>query len=130
VRALSADPTADVIHYPILARSTLTRSSEGVKITAYSDTAMTISITDNPEGGYLIIKDAWYPGWVATVNGQPERVYRANVMFRAVHVPAGDSTVMLSFQPTMWAQALQIGVVMWGLWVLGVIVLGVAWRRA
>lgn len=127
VRDLAADPKADVIHYPILRRSTLPRYSDGVKVTAYSDTEMTISITDNPQAGYLIIKDAWYPGWVATVNGQPEEVYRANVMFRAVFVPAGDSTVTLSFQPPLWTQALQIGVVIWVVWgvmVVGLVVMG------
>jgi len=134
VRALSSDPTQDAIHVDWLAGlnrgdANLPRYTEGVKITSYSDTSMTIEITDNPQAGKLIIKDAWYPGWVATVNGQPEPVYRANVMFRTVFVPAGDSTVTLSFQPVLWAQALHIGVVMWGLWGVGVVLLGVAWRR-
>jgi hypothetical protein len=131
VRALSADPTADVIlsNGLIPIGEDLPRYSEGVKMTQYGDTEITISITDNPQEGYLIIKDAWYPGWTATVNGQTAPVSRANVMFRAVFVPEGDSIVILSFQPVLWTQALQIGVVMWALWGVGVVLLGVAWRR-
>jgi len=134
LRDLAADPSRDVIHIerPIthgLDRERHSRYSEGVKITSYDDTDMTISIKDNPQDGTLIIKEAWYPGWVAAVNGQPAPVERANVMFRAVQVPSGDSTVTLSFQPTLWARALQIGGVMWALWGLAIIVLGLALRR-
>jgi hypothetical protein len=52
-----------------------------------------------PNGGWLVLADADYPGWVATVNGQVVTIQRANIAFRAVEVPAGESTVVFSYQP-------------------------------
>ena len=49
---------------------------------------------------YLTGSDAYYPGWRATVAGQPAPLLRANHAFRAVPVPAGISEVVLRFVPT------------------------------
>src|SRR5205085_2122631 len=39
--------------------------------------------------GYVVVADAWAPGWTARVNAREAAVLRANVGFRAVAVPAG-----------------------------------------
>jgi hypothetical protein len=45
----------------------------------------------------LIMAEAWYPGWRATVNGMPVEVLPANVWMRAVRVPAGESRVEMHY---------------------------------
>jgi hypothetical protein len=45
----------------------------------------------------LVVAEAWYPGWRATVNGVPAEVLPANVWMRAVRVPAGASRVELHY---------------------------------
>ncbi|HXA80009.1 MAG TPA: hypothetical protein VNV14_01965 [Opitutaceae bacterium] len=45
----------------------------------------------------LVVAEAWYPGWRATVNGVPAEVLPANVWMRAVCVPAGESRVELHY---------------------------------
>jgi hypothetical protein len=45
----------------------------------------------------LVVAEAWYPGWRATVNGVPAEVLPANVWMRAVRVPAGESRVELHY---------------------------------
>jgi hypothetical protein len=45
----------------------------------------------------LVVAEAWYPGWRATVNGVSAEVLPANVWMRAVRVPAGESQVELHY---------------------------------
>ncbi|MGH9386882.1 MAG: YfhO family protein [Vicinamibacterales bacterium] len=45
----------------------------------------------------LVISNNHYPGWTATVNGQPSPLYRANYVSMAVRVPSGRSEVELQF---------------------------------
>jgi hypothetical protein len=47
--------------------------------------------------GLLILSDAHYPGWQATINGRSTTVYAANGLFRAVPVPAGEHDVTFLF---------------------------------
>jgi hypothetical protein len=49
--------------------------------------------------GWLVLSDVWYPGWRATVDGKVVPLDRANYLFEAVAVPAGDHLVQLSYQP-------------------------------
>jgi hypothetical protein len=57
-----------------------------------------VSVTvDHP--GYLVLADAWYPGWTATVDGKPTDVIRAEYYLRAVEIPAGEHTVVFRYRP-------------------------------
>ena len=49
--------------------------------------------------GYLIISDVWYPGWQALIDGKQSNILRANYLFRAVAVPAGEHVVKIVYQP-------------------------------
>ncbi|HVU12507.1 MAG TPA: YfhO family protein [Phototrophicaceae bacterium] len=93
-----------------------------MRITSYTDTQVSISVgAENP--AYLVLTDAYYPGWKATVNGVDTPVERADVMFRAVQVPEGDSDVVFEYRPAWLPLALIIGGVGWLIALLGVVVL-------
>jgi hypothetical protein len=47
-------------------------------------------------------------------------------MFRAVKIPAGESTVEFYFQPALWITALIFGGIAWLLWLTAVVW---HWRR-
>ncbi|MCX7681877.1 MAG: YfhO family protein [Anaerolineae bacterium] len=49
--------------------------------------------------GYLVLADTWYPGWQATVDGEPAPLMRANYAFRAVWLEAGEHTVEMAYRP-------------------------------
>jgi hypothetical protein len=55
--------------------------------------------TRGAEPGIVVLTDAWFPGWVARVDGAEARVLRANLAFRAVAVPAGDHEIELRYRP-------------------------------
>jgi hypothetical protein len=54
---------------------------------------------ENRTPGYLVLADAWYPGWRAQIDGRRGELYRADGMFRAVHLPAGSHRVAFTYRP-------------------------------
>jgi hypothetical protein len=49
--------------------------------------------------GYLVLHDPYHPWWAAEVDGEEVPILRANVIFRAVQIPAGRHRVRLAFRP-------------------------------
>ena len=49
--------------------------------------------------GVVVLLDSYDPGWRAWVDGQPARILRVNVAFRAVPVPAGEHRVEMRYRP-------------------------------
>ena len=52
--------------------------------------------------GMLILSDNDYPGWKATVDGNPADVERVDYLFRGVPLGAGEHTVEFRYQPLSW----------------------------
>lgn len=47
----------------------------------------------------LVVSEAYYPGWVARVNGAPARVFEADAFLLAAPIPAGDVQLELDYRP-------------------------------
>lgn len=74
--------------------------TEGVSGTAWiiEDLPEKVTIsTSSSSAGFLVLADTWYPRWLATVDGIPVEVSRANGWMRAVEIPAGEHTVVFTY---------------------------------
>jgi uncharacterized membrane protein YfhO len=49
---------------------------------------------------WLVVTDTFEPSWRASVDGAPAPILRANAMFRAVRVSAGEHEVVFRYLPT------------------------------
>ena len=49
--------------------------------------------------GFLVVGDVYYPGWKADLDGRRTNLLRANYLFQAVHVPAGEHRVRIDYEP-------------------------------
>lgn len=48
--------------------------------------------------GLLVLTDAYYPGWRATVNGERRSVYQVDGLFRGVMLTAGNHEIIFRFE--------------------------------
>lgn len=94
-------------------------------ITTYTPEHIEIHVNAKSDG-LLVLTDAYYPGWVATVNDQPAPIYRTDIMFRGVKVPAGESTVVFDYRPWWWPGIAIFGVIVW---IAVLLALVIVWRR-
>jgi uncharacterized membrane protein YfhO len=60
--------------------------------------------------GYLLLADAWYPGWRASVDGREAPILRADLVFRAVFLAAGDHVVQFNYAPQSFQMGLWVSV--------------------
>lgn len=72
--------------------------ADAVRITDYRNNRVVIEVTA-VDCGFLVLNDSWHRWWRATVGGEAQPVLKANVIFRAVPVPAGRTTVVFEFRP-------------------------------
>jgi hypothetical protein len=103
--ALMEEPTFDPAMEVVLAAETGTRgqpASAGfagsATIISYQPERIEIEV-EASSPGYLVLTDAWYPGWKATADGEPVPMHRADILFRAVAVKAGQHRVVFIFRP-------------------------------
>jgi hypothetical protein len=92
--------------------------TNAVQITSYQPDDVTIE-TSASRPGFLLLLDTYFPGWKATVNGSPAPILRADYNFRAVPIPAGQSTVLFSYRP----ESFRVGLILCG---AGALILAVA----
>jgi hypothetical protein len=77
-----------------------------------------------PQPGYLLQREAWYPGWRARVDGAEVPLLRADVLFRAVALAPGDHDVEIFFDSASFKRgALASG----GALIVIILVLGWSW---
>lgn len=65
-------------------------------------------------GGLLVFSELDYPGWRATLDGEPVPILRADYVLRALCVPAGEHRVVMVYDPPL----LKIGLAITGLTLL------------
>jgi hypothetical protein len=67
--------------------------------TSYAPDQLTYS-AHSAKGGLAVFSEVYFPwGWNCTINGKPAEIARVNYLLRAVNIPAGDSTIELTFKP-------------------------------
>ena len=78
--------------------TTPTSGSEEVRLVSY-DAQRIAALVESPSDGYLVLTDTWYPGWKVSVDGRSAELLRADLIFRAVFLPAGKHEVVFTYEP-------------------------------
>ncbi|MGH2390192.1 MAG: YfhO family protein, partial [Chloroflexota bacterium] len=73
------------------------------------DTSNSVQVVFNAAApGYLVLNDAYYPGWQAWLDGKPAPIRRADYLMRAVQVPAGTHRLVFTYAPVSYLAGLVI----------------------
>ena len=100
-----------------------------VKMTQYKPNNLTYEVKSG-KGGVIVFSEIYYPGWTATVDGQPVELGRVNYILRAIHVKPGTHKVVLDFHPQSLKNTEMVAYVAYAVLVLLIIIgIVVEWKR-
>ena len=54
---------------------------------------------ESTTGGVVVFSEIYYPGWTATLDGQPLQLGRVNYVLRAAYVPSGKHVLHMEYKP-------------------------------
>jgi len=74
---------------------------EAVRVVSYEAERIVLEAHVS-QAAFLVLADAWYPGWTAAVDGIAAPILRANLMFRAVALPPGLHQIVFAYDPASW----------------------------
>jgi hypothetical protein len=95
----------------------------GSIVNSLTDSGNTVTIrAASPVDSWLILSDTFYPGWRASLDGQPLEIQVANQTFRAVKFPAGTHQVEFNYEPASVKLGASISLISLLILTLGVIV--------
>ncbi|MFZ4396349.1 MAG: hypothetical protein ACOYOU_12070 [Kiritimatiellia bacterium] len=92
------DPAADAVVAALGSEITDDASSGFARIVQERNTEIVIE-AQTPRLALLLLADTYYPGWYATVDGQPAPILRANLAHRAVLLTPGTHRVVFAYRP-------------------------------
>jgi hypothetical protein len=103
------DPRKTVIldREPGIALAGPSSDTASVEVTLFTPERITVHV-DTPDNAILSLAQVQYPGWQASLNGNPTSILRAYGALSAIAVPAGEHELELIFDPVSY----QIGAVL------------------
>lgn len=93
------EAVADKKFEAVLGQAKANDSTAFVKLDKYEPNNLQYTVSSR-NGGVVVFSEVYYPGWKATIDGQPAEIGRVNYILRAVSVKPGKHTVVLDFHPT------------------------------
>jgi hypothetical protein len=81
-------------------------------------------VAESSDEATLVVADAWWPGWEATLDGLPAAIFRADALVRAVRWPAGRHVLEMRYRPPEVRTGLRLSALG-----LAALVAGMAWLR-
>ena len=126
---LRHEAVADKKFQSVLGESVAQANTSLVTLREYQPNRLTYDVHSD-KGGVVVFSEIYYPGWTATIDGEPTELGRVNYILRALNVKPGSHEVVLDFHPTsvkVTEAVAYVGYVALLLIILAGI--GMAWRK-
>ena len=90
---------ADKKFESVLGTARATQPGDTIFETTYAPNKLTYH-SHSANGGLAVFSEIYFPwGWKATVDGKEVKIGRVNYVLRALQLPAGDHTIVFTFDP-------------------------------
>lgn len=99
---------AAVVEESLVGRNTL--SSGSAQIVLYEPNKIDIK-TSTTRPSFLVLTDAFYPGWNAYIDKNKTKIYRTDFAFRGVQIPAGKHTVEFRYEPESFSYGIYTAII-------------------
>ena len=123
---------ADTRFEPALGRSAAKTPGDTIFETSYAPNRLTYH-SRSAKGGVAVFSEVYFPwGWTATIDGNPAEIGRVNYVLRALRLPAGEHTIVMTFDPPSLHNTVtvaRVAIVVIYLLVIAAIVAAFACRR-
>jgi len=83
-----------------------------VKVESDSPNRIVLNSTSRTNG-WVLIRDTWYPGWKVKIDGISTQLFRAELLFKALPVSAGNHRIELEYAPDLYYFGLTISIMAW-----------------
>ena len=90
--------------------SNVITNTDFVNIVNFEENKIKIE-TNSDHDGILILTDVFYPGWTATIDGNPTEIFKANGLVRSVFVPAGEHFIEFEYLPYFFTLGLIVSLI-------------------
>ncbi len=90
---------ADAQFKGVLGEAKPTQPGDTIFETTYEPNKLTYH-AHSAQGGLAVFSEIYFPwGWTATVDGKEAKIGRVNYVLRALQLPAGDHTIVFTYDP-------------------------------
>jgi len=103
--AKSFDPLKEVLLTEPVAFQPSDHFQGQVEQVAYRPNHVTIN-TRQEGNGFLVLNDTYFTGWTVTVDGEEEKILKANHYYRAVQLGPGEHTLEFDYFPVGFKEGL------------------------
>ncbi|MCX5687867.1 MAG: YfhO family protein [Candidatus Omnitrophica bacterium] len=79
-------------------QGSLPQAQKYISILKYEPSYVEIEAETNVPG-FLVLSDTWYPGWKVYVDGNLDKIYRADYILRSVYLEQGKHIVKFTYDP-------------------------------
>jgi len=67
--------------------------------------------TFSPTNCFLFLSDTYYPGWRAYIDNKITKIYRANLIFRALYLPSGNHIIRFEYLPASFLVGMIVSII-------------------
>ncbi len=126
---LRHEAVADAKFKEQLGESKVQDNTSIAKITSYEPNHLVYDVKSG-KGGVIVFSEVYYPGWTATVDGEPAELGRVNYILRALNVKPGAHKIELSFSPKSVSTTETIAYIAFAILVMAVLlVCFIEWKK-